>query len=186
VAAVAEVTFDRRSRTHQVKLDREIGGLDVETTMVMNLEQMTRSTILRNNTMKPYMRNAMLVRAQNMTIEDNQLDCSNGGVLAILAYFSMGEKAQLRNIIIKNNTLWCPDKGIVLHGELRDADGVYDARNIEVSDNVFEDCSNGAISVSEVKGVTIRGNTFKKNGKPVKDSSKFTIISDCVDVAVEQ
>lgn len=186
VATVVKVDFDLPSRIHQVTLDREIDGLDIDTTMVMNLEQMTRQTTLRNNTMKPYMRNAMLVRAQNMTIQGNRLDCSNGGVLAVLAYFSMGEKAQLRNINIKDNTLWCPNRGIVLHGELTDADGVYDARNIEVTDNVFEISPAGAISVTEVKGVTIRGNTFKKNGKLVKNSSKFLKLRDCIDVVVEQ
>ena len=64
-ATVAEAAIDRRRRTHRVTLDREIPGVDVETSRVMNLDQMTRRALIRNNIMRPYMRNAMLSRAEH-------------------------------------------------------------------------------------------------------------------------
>ena len=187
VAAVTEVEFDRRKRTHHVRLDREIPGLDMKTVQVMNLDQMTRSTVIRNNTMKPYMRNAMLARAQNMTIQNNRLDCSGGGVIGLnLSYASGGDNAQCRNIRITGNTISRPEKiGIVLLNPYQDGDGLFDARRIEIIDNVFDVSAGTAIRISGVQSLTSRDNTFKQNGKPVKDGSRFTIFSKCVDAVIE-
>jgi hypothetical protein len=118
VANVADVVFNHRRRTHKVTLDREIAGLDIDKVKMMNLDQMTTSTVIRNNTIKPYMRNALLARAQNMTIANNMIDCSRGGVVGLnmsMGDTSFGDKARCRNIRIKDNTFVCPNnKCIVL------------------------------------------------------------------------
>ena len=125
--------------------------------------------------------------AQNMTIENNILDCSRGGVIGLnLSYASGGDDARLRNVRITGNTFSCPDNtGIVLLNPYQDGDGVYDARGIEITDNVFEVGVAKAIRISGVQTLTSRGNTFKQNGIPVKDASIFTVFSKCVDAMVE-
>jgi len=186
-ATVAEAAFDRRRRTHRVTLDREIPGLDMRTARVMNLDQMTRRALIRNNTMRPYMRNAMLSRAQNMTILNNTLDCSRGGVIGLnLSYASGGDDARLRNVRIAGNTFSCPDNtGIVLLNPYQDGEGVYNVRDVEIVDNVFEVGTAKAVRISGVQTLTSRGNTFKQKGVPVKNASRFTVFSRCVDTMVE-
>ena len=73
VRTVTAAAFNPRNRAHTVTLDREVPGLAPETTQVMNLNHITQSTVIRNNTITPYTRNALLARAQNMTIEGNKL-----------------------------------------------------------------------------------------------------------------
>ncbi len=68
---------------------------------------------------------------------------------------------------------------------IRSGDGVYNARGIEITDNVFEVGVAKAIRISGVQSLTSRGNTFKQNGIPVKDASIFTVFSRCVDAMVE-
>ena len=71
-------------------LDQEVPGLVPERAQVMNLNHITQSTVIRNNTVTPYTRNALLARAQNMTIEGNKLDCSRGGVIGLNLSFVSG------------------------------------------------------------------------------------------------
>jgi hypothetical protein len=42
-----------------------------------------------------------------------------------------------------------------------------------------------AIRISGVQTLTSRGNTFKQNGIPAKDASRFTVFGKCVDAMVE-
>lgn len=190
IAKVTSAVFNQKKRSHKVKLDRVIDGLNVEKVLAMNLKQMTSSTVIANNIMIPYMRNALLARAQNMTIENNKIDCSHGGVIGLnmsMGDTSFGEKAQCRNIRIKGNTFSRPDKiALVLFNPYKDAAGVYDAQRIEIIDNVFEVGTAKAIRLNGIQTLTLRGNTFKKNGIPVKDSSKITIFSNCVDAVIEK
>ena len=180
VAAVTEVSFDLPRREHNVTLDRDINGLDSENVRVMNLEQMTRSTILRNNTMKPYMRNAMLVRAQNMTIRNNLLDCSHGGVIGATTHYSMGENARIRNLRIIGNTFVRPQvKSIGLPSPFTSTDGRCDARQVEIRDNVFDVAEGETVRVSGVDGLLWRDNRFRKDGAVVDDASGFVSFSDC-------
>jgi hypothetical protein len=67
----------------------------------------------------------------------------------------------------------------------RDEDGVPDTRDIKIIDNVYHVESAPAIRISGVQTLISRGNTFKQNGIPVKDASRFTVISKCVDAVVE-
>ena len=181
VATVEAVSFDRPSREHHVTLDREIDGLDEGTVRVMNLEQMTSSTLLRNNTMKPTMRNAMLVRAQNMTIKSNRLDCSHGGVVGISVYPSMGEYARNRNLKITDNAIlnaqvW----SITVNTAFQLADGRYDTQQVEVSNNVFEmNRDRKTVEFRGVEELTWRDNRFKRDGDMVDDDSATVSFSNC-------
>jgi hypothetical protein len=105
-------------------------GLAPETTQVMNLNHITQSTVIRNNTITPYTRNALLARAQNMTIEGNKLDCSRGGVIGLNLSFASGQDdARLRNVRVAGNTFICPSNvGLVALRPYRDEDGVPDTR----------------------------------------------------------
>ncbi|MBT3374428.1 MAG: right-handed parallel beta-helix repeat-containing protein [Lentisphaerae bacterium] len=180
VGIVTDVTFYRPRREHQVTIDREVDGLDSGDVRVMNLEQMTRSTVVRNNTMVPCMRNAMLVRAQNMTIHDNRIDCSAGGVLGVTLYPSMGEYARLRNIRIIDNTFVCPgNRCIAFTSPHKLADGQCDAQHVQIRDNVFETGRGGAVRVRGVDGLTWRGNQFRNGANVVDDPTELVSLADC-------
>ena len=187
VRTVTAAAFNPRNRAHTVTLDQEVPGLAPETTQVMNLNQITQSTVIRNNTITPYTRNAFLARAQNMTIEGNKLDCSRGGVIGLNLSFASGQDdARLRNVRVAGNTFICPDNlGLVALRPYRDEDGAPDTRDIGITDNVFHVGSALAIRISGVQTLTSRGNTFKQNGIPVKDASRFTVFSKCIETMVE-
>jgi hypothetical protein len=68
----------------------------------------------------------------------------------------------------------------------RDENGVPDTRDIKIIDNVFHVGNAKAIRISGIQTLTSRGNTFKQNGMPVKDASRFIVVSKCVDAMVEQ
>lgn len=187
VRTVTAAAFERRKRTHTVTLDQELPGLAPETTQVMNLNHITQSTVIRNNIVTPYTRNALLARAQNMTIEGNKLDCSRGGVIGLnVSYASGQDDARLRDIRVAGNTFICPSNvGLVALRPYRDEDGVPDTRNIEIIGNVFEVGTAGAMRVSGVKRLSVQANRYMKDGRPVENPSEFTVISGCDDVVLE-
>jgi len=187
VRTVTAARFSPRNRAHTVTLDQEVPGLAPERAQVMNLNQITQTTVIRNNTITPYMRNAFLARAQNMTIEGNKLDCSRGGVIGLNLSFASGQDdARLRNVRVAGNTFICPSNvGFVALRPYRDDDGVPDTRDIKIMDNVFYVGSATAIRISGVQTLTSRGNTFKHNGIPVTDASRFAVFSNCVDATIE-
>lgn len=188
VRTVAAVAFDRRKLTHTVTLDQEVPGLTLKTTQVMNLNQITASTVIRNNIVTPYMRNALLARAQNMTIEGNKLDCSRGGVFGLnLCYASGEDDARLWNVRVAGNTFVCPDNvGLVALRRYRDEDGLPDTRNIKIIANVFHVGSAKAIRVSGVRNLSVEGNRFENQGVPVEQTAKFVEISDCVGLQIKE
>lgn len=89
-----QVEFDPRRRSHRVAIDRQLPELDPATVRVLNLNQMTSSTVIRDNVMRPCVRNAMLVRAQRMRIAGNQLDGTRGGVMGLNFTHSSGDPEQ--------------------------------------------------------------------------------------------
>jgi len=187
VRTVTAARFNPRNRAHTVTLDQDVPGLAPERAQVMNLNHITKSTVIRNNTITPYTRNAFLARAQNMTIEGNKLDCSRGGVIGLNLSFASGQDdARLRNVRVVGNTFICPGNvGLVALRPYRDENGVPDTRDIKIIDNVFHVGIAPAIRISGVQTLTSRGNRFKRNGIPVKDVSRVTVISKCVDADVE-
>lgn len=184
VRTVTAATFNPKKREHTVTLDREVPGLAPKTTQVMNLNHITQSTVIRNNTITPYMRNALLARAQNMTIEGNTLDCSRGGVIGLnLSYASGQDDARLRNVRVTGNTFVCPDNvALVAWRPYRDEDGAPDTRDIRIIDNIFHVRSARAIRINRVHGLSVRSNRFMANGKPAANPSEFIEIHNCVEV----
>ena len=75
--------------------------------------------------------------------------------------------------------------GIEVPKPYQDGEGVYNVRDVEIVDNVFEVGTAKAVRISGVQTLTSRGNTFKQNGMPVKNASRFTVFSRCVDTMVE-
>ena len=129
------------------------------------------------------MRNAMLVRAEYMTIDGNNLDGSHGGVMGLNFTYSMGESARLRGISVSNNTIaGFQRSGIIATNAYRDREGVLDARDFSITDNVFQIGSNQAIWIRGVNGLSISGNRFMNDDRKVVDPSTFTDINGCVDV----
>jgi len=187
VRTVTANAFNPKNRARRVTLDREVPGLVPGTTQVMNLNHISQSTVIRNNTITPYMRNALLARAQNMTIEGNKVDCSRGGVIGLNLSFASGQDdARLRNVRVAGNTFVCPGNiGLAALRPYRDQDGVPDTRDITITDNVFQVGTAKAIRVNGVKGLNLRANRFLKDRKPVEDPTGFTDIHNCVDVMVE-
>jgi hypothetical protein len=187
VRTATAAAFNPRKRVHTVTLDREMLGLDPETTQVMNLNHITQSTVIRNNSITPYTRNAFLARAQNMTIEGNKLDCSRGGVIGLNLSFAAGQDdARLRNVRVASNTFICPGNvSLVALRPYRTEGGIPDTQDIKIGNNIFHVGSVPAIRISGVKNLISRGNMFKQDGMPVKDASRFTTTSKCVDTMVE-
>ena len=183
VVTVTRAEFDPRSRIHRVVLDRELPGLDPAVVLALNLDQMTSSTVIRNNVMRPFMRNAMLVRAQNMIIDGNQLVGDHGGVLGLNFNYSMGESARLRNLRITRNTIsGFQGSAIIAANIYHDRQGVLDARSLVLTDNLFHAGPAPTIRISGFKGLEMRGNRFVKDGQTVADHSSFVAISNCTDV----
>lgn len=181
IATVVNAVFDPRRRSHRIVIDRELPGLDPATVLVLNLNQMTSATVVRNNTMKPIMRNAMLVRSRNMTIEGNKLDGTRGGVMGLSFTYSMGESAQMRNIGIKGNSIdGFQNAGIILSNAYRNQQGVLDVRDISITGNVFQPEPGKAVRIRGVHNLAMEGNRFKKNGKTEEQTADWVEIADCV------
>jgi hypothetical protein len=169
IATVEQVEFDARRRSHRIVIDRELPAFDPATARVLNLNQMTTSTAIRNNVMVPFMRNAMLVRARNMAIEGNKLDGSHGGVMGLNFTYSMGESARLRDIKIINNTIaGFQSSGILVSNAFLDRQGVFDVRDFTISGNVFHIGQGKAIRIRGVQNLSMTGNRFEKNNTPVE------------------
>jgi hypothetical protein len=186
-ATVTNALFKPKSRMQQVTLEREIPGLSPETTQVINLDQTTQSTIIRNNTFTPYMRNALLARARNMTIANNKIDCSRGGVTGLnMSYAAGGDGARCQNVRIVDNTFSCPaSTGIVLLNPYQGGDDMANARNIHVIGNTFEVGSAKALKFIGVTGLSIQSNHFTAMGKPIPNPSEFIQIRNCKKVVTE-
>lgn len=185
IAIVEKVEVDQGRRSHRIVLDRALPPFDPATALVLNLNQMTSSTVIRNNVMRPLMRNAMLVRAQNMTIEANTLDGTRGGVMGLNFTTSMGESGRLRNIRITGNTIsGFQSCGILLANAYRDPQGVFEARDLAITNNSFQIGSGKTIRVRGVRNLTIGGNRFEQNENPVEPSAYGIEVLHCVDARI--
>jgi hypothetical protein len=185
VATVTRAAFDPRSRIHRISLDRALPEYQAERVRVLNLDQMTASTVIRNNRMTPYMRNAMLVRAHNMTIEGNQLDGTRGGVHGLNFTYSMGESARLRNIRVENNTIGgFVGSAFVASNAYRNDMGKLDARDLVISSNYFHLGTAKALQISGFNRLTMHSNRFVRNGQPVAHPSDWLVLGDCEEVHI--
>lgn len=183
VANVENVEFIAQRRSHRIVLDRALPALVPANVVVLNLNQMTSSTVIRNNVMTPYMRNAMLVRAQNMTIDGNKLDGSHGGVMGLNFTYSMGESARMRNVNIAGNTFsGFQSSAIIMANAYRDQQGVLEAQDFSITNNSFQLGSGKAMRVRGVLNLRLSGNRWEKLGKPVEEDASFIEIIDCMNV----
>ena len=181
VRRVVAVKFNPKSLRNVITLDKAVSGVVPGKTQVMHLDQNTQSTVIRNNTIIPYMRNGLLTRAQNMSIEDNIIDCSHGGVLGLNLSFTSGQcDARLRNVRVTRNTFICPENSsIVARRPLRVEDGSSDTRDIAFIDNLFDTRKEKGIRIDGVHELRWEGNRLKKGDKPLTASSKYVSISNC-------
>jgi hypothetical protein len=186
IATVKQAEFDPQRRRHRVVIDRELPKFDPATVLVLNLNQMTSATVIRNNVMRPFMRNAMLVRAQHLNIEGNKLDGSHGGVIGLNFTSSMGESARLRGLTVSGNTITgFQSSGIILANAYRDRQGVLDARDLTITGNVFQVGPANTIRIRGVRNLSMEGNRFEKNGKAVERIAEFIEISNCADLKLK-
>jgi hypothetical protein len=186
IASVVQVGFDPRRRSHRIVIDHELPPFDPTTALVLNLNQMTTATVIRNNVMRPCMRNAMLVRAQHMTIEDNKLDGSHGGVMGLNLTYSMGESARLRGISISNNIVaGFTSAGLIVANSYRDRQGALDTRDFAITGNVFQVSKAKALRIRGIQNLGIEGNRFLKNGRAVERIGECLEITDCVDLKLK-
>ena len=182
VANVGKVEFIAQRRSHRIVLDRALPALVLANVLVLNLNQMTSSTVIRNNVMMPYMRNAMLVRAQNMTIEGNNLDGSHGGVMGLNFTYSMGESARMRNVSIARNTFTdFQSSAIIMSNAYRDQQGVLEAQDFSITNNSFQLNQGKAMRIRGVQNFRMSGNQWEKQGKAIVGNETLTEILDCWD-----
>jgi hypothetical protein len=180
-ATVEQVEFDPRRRSHRIVIEPGLNDLDPAAVLVLNLNQMTSSTVIRNNVMRPFMRNAMLARAQNMIIEGNQLDGTHGGVMGLNFTYSMGESARLRNVSIRKNTIrGFQGAGIIVANGYRDRQGDLDTRDFTITGNDFQVGPAKTLRIHGVRNLGIEGNRFETNGKPVERTARGIEVSGCV------
>ena len=100
---------------------------------------------------------------------------------------SMGESARLRNIAITGNQIGGFQRsGILLNSAYRDMQGDLDARDVSISNNVFEVGPAGSVRIRGVRNLVIEGNRFTKDGKPLDRSACGISIRDCPDSRVNQ
>jgi hypothetical protein len=187
VRTVTAASFNPKNRAHTLTLDREVERLVPGLTKVMNLNHITESTLIRNNTIRPCMRNALLARAQNMTIEVNKIDCSPGGVIGLnLSLASGQDDARLRDVRIAGNIFHCPDNiAIIADRPLRDSDGVPDSREVEITGNVFHTANSKVMRISGIQGLTVRGNPVLAKGQAVPEPAGLAEIRDCPEPIVD-
>jgi hypothetical protein len=186
IAAVGQVEFDPRRRSHRVVLDRELAAFDPAEVLVLNLNQMTSATVIRNNVMLPYMRNAMLVRAQHMIIHDNKLDGSHGGVIGLNFTYSMGESARLRGVSVSSNTITgFQSSALIVSNAYRDHQGVLDTRDLSITGNLFQVATAKAIQVRGVQNLGMAGNRFERDGKPVEQPAEWVETADCLELRLK-
>ena len=139
VANVEKVEFIAQRRSHRVLLNRALPALVAANVVVLNLNRMTLSTVIRNNLKTPYMRNAMLVRVQNMTIESDKIDGPHGGVMGVNFTYSMGESARMRNVNITGNTFsGFLSFAIIMGNAYRNQQGVLEVQDFSITNNMFQ------------------------------------------------
>jgi|GEM_PF-4575460 hypothetical protein len=139
VANVEKVEFIAQRRSHRVLLNRALPALVAANVVVINLNRMTLSTVIRNNLKTPYMRNAMLVRVQNMTIESDKIDGPHGGVMGVNFTYSMGESARMRNVNITGNTFsGFQSSAIIMGNACRNQQGVLIVQDFPITNNMFQ------------------------------------------------
>jgi len=180
VRRVVAVKFNPKNLRNLVTLDKAVSGIVSGKTQVMHLDQNTQSTVIRNNAIIPYMRNGLLTRAQNMSIEDNIIDCSHGGVLGLNLSFAGGQDdARLRNVRVTRNTFNCPsNSSIVAWHPLQVEDGSSDTRNIAFIDNLFDTRKEKGIRINGVDELRWKGNRLKKGNNGLDLNSRYISISN--------
>lgn len=157
--------------TRNITIDKVIPELSNETKAnfkVLNLNRSTNKTIITDCTFEPVLRNAMLVRAQNMTILRNLIDCSRGGANAIRLGFDPGFGAgcSLKNLMIEDNRIYNPTSyGIVNRMDFMDEDNKNVVKVIKILNNEFKITGTARdVYIEGADSITSTGNTFMKNG----------------------
>ena len=98
-------------------------------------------------------------------------------------HFASGQDdARLRKVRVTGNTFICPGNvGLVALRPYRDEDGLPDARDMKITDNVFHVENATAIRISGVQALTSRGNTVECAGNNSTSSKVRASCTICMD-----
>ena len=165
-AEVTAVETDPANRLNLVTLNKPVENITVGNldngTHAYNLNQVSTGIIIRNNTVKPLLRNALLVRMHGGLIENNRIQ-SRGGVVGI----SLSSDKMFRvgpypsDVRVTGNILeGLSGRGILVSSGFP---GVEDkpSRNIILDENTIHMRQGPGITLMDVQAVTLTKNIIE-------------------------
>lgn len=170
-AVVQSVSVNTQTKKHTVVLDREISNLDVGITSV-NLTSGSSGTTIKNSTLNPVLRNSMLLRILNGTIENNTINCY-GGKIGVNLTDETNTAPFSRNIVVKNNTINDADLiginvGCAMSGVREDTTATG---NILVTGNTINCRRLNGIKIRNTNRVKIVNNTINMLGGTISNGN---------------
>jgi hypothetical protein len=89
----------------------------------------------------------------------------------------------MRNLNITGNTFsGFQSSAIIMANAYRDQHGVLEAQDFSITNNSFQLGSGKAMRVRGVLNLSLSGNRWEKQGKPVEEGASFLEIIDCMNV----
>lgn len=170
-AIVQSVSVNTATKKHTVVLDREISNLDVGITSI-NLTSGSSGTTIKNSTLNPVLRNSMLLRILNGTIENNTINCY-GGKIGINLTDETNTGPFSKNITVKNNIINDADLiginiGCAMSGVREDTTATG---NILVTGNTINCRRLNGIKIRNTNRVKIINNTINMLGGTVSNGN---------------
>lgn len=153
------ISRNRGNRSHRIVLEESLTELapinNFSNSRILNLNQLNPGTVIRGNTFKPILRNALLTRFSDGIIENNVIE-SLGGRVGINMSGNPIENTRYSNIFIRNNVfnrtqLW----GIYLAAGVIGKDGKAERAAIRINDNEISPVMGDGIAGNRVSGVEI-------------------------------
>jgi len=181
-AIVLSVVANSSTRINTVVLDRTINNLDVGITAI-NITSGSSGTTIKNSTLNPVLRNAMLLRILNGTIENNTINCY-GGKIGVNLTDETNTGPFSKNITVKNNIINDADLiginiGCAMSGVREDTTATG---NILVTGNTINCKRLNGIKMRNTNRVKILNNTINMLGGTVSNGNAIeaTNIRDVV------
>jgi len=144
IADVEYVTTNVNTETAEIVLDRDIEGIELNSTVALNLDSSNSGTVVRNNVFKNGKRWAWVNRSPNCIFEGNYAENMNGSMIAAENEIFHAEGPFPSAFTIRNNNYYCDGNGST----------ATDPIQVQSSDAGFGD-------MATINGVLLEGNTLE-------------------------